>query len=61
MFWFNWPIPDKCEYFNQTTNIYSDNCEFFIIEDSDYINENKENCVFQCPESQYEYEKGKNM
>ena len=53
------PIPDKCKYYNKTTKICSDNCELFIIEDSEYINGNKENCVLQCPESLYEYEKEK--
>ena len=53
------PILEKCLYYNKTTNIYSDNCEFFIIEDSTYIDDKKENCVLECPENLYEYEKEK--
>ena len=53
------PIPEKCKFYNKTTNICSDNCEFFIIEDSTYINDKEENCVLQCPENLYEYEKEK--
>ena len=50
----------KCKYFNKTTKICSENCDFFIIdENSNYFSQNKENCVLQCPASLYEYEKEK--
>ena len=55
-------IPTECKYYNKTTKICSDNCDFFIIEDSEssnYVSDNNENCVLQCPGSLYEYEKEK--
>ena len=55
-------ISSECKFYNKTTKICSDSCDFFIIEDSessDYVSQNKENCVLECPESLYEYGKEK--
>ena len=47
-------IPNGCNYYNKTSKICSDECEFLKITDEAYIDENKENCVVQCPDSLYE-------